>query len=549
MKSIPPILLVSLLFFISCRQNQPPELRAPLFNNLGSYEMKISTGNEWCQKFFNQGIALTYGFNHAEAHRAFMEAARLDSNCAMAYWGAALVNGPNINAPMFDTVYPSTYRLVQKAISKMKWANEKEKALITALSQRYPSAEPAADRSAYDQAYADAMRKVYQQFPEDDDVATMAGEALMDLHPWNLWLRDGNPQPWTMEIVEIFEKVLARNPNHPGANHYYIHAVEASPDPGKALDVSARLPALVPGAGHLVHMPSHIYIRTGDYHKASIANEEAIKADSSYFAQCHAQGFYPATYANHNVHFLFITAAFEGRSKAAIAAAEVLTSKVPHEQLHDPAWGPTLEQFAWMNLLAYIRFGRWDTILSAARPDSTLGFSMAMWHYARGYAQVAKNSVADAEKELASLSQIAADTFYKTQLIFGINNQYDILNVAVHALAGEIESMKNHFEKSSHHFQEAIRIEDGLNYNEPPDWFFPVRHAYGSMLIEHGKFAEAEQVFRDDLRYNLNNPWAMFGLYQSLSQQGKAEEAAKFKTDFDRQWQHADFELTAARLL
>jgi tetratricopeptide (TPR) repeat protein len=541
-------LLLATVVLFSCTEKKP-ELKAPLFTNLGNYEMKITTGNEWCQKFFNQGIALTYGFNHAEAHRSFMEAARLDSNCAMAYWGAALVNGPNINAPMFDTVYPSTYRLVQKALSKMDGETEKEKALITALSKRYPSSEPAADRSAYDQAYADAMRNVYRQFPDDDDVAVMTGEALMDLHPWNLWLRDGRPQPWTPEIVDIFEKVLARNPDHPGANHYYIHAVEASPDPGKALEVSARLPGLVPGAGHLVHMPAHIYIRTGDYHKASAANEEAIRADSSYFAQCHAQGFYPATYANHNVHFLFITAAFEGRSKDAIGAAQLLTSKVPHEQLHDPAWGPTLEQFAWMDLLAYIRFGKWDEIIKSPEPDSTLGFSMAMWHYARGYALVADNDLPAAEKEHALLSHFAADTFYKTQLIFGINNQYDILNVAAHALAGEIESKKGNVESSSLHFTEAIRIEESLNYNEPPDWFFPVRHAYGAMLLDHGKYAEAEQVYRDDLRYNLKNPWATFGLYQSLEKQGRTDEAAAAKDEFEKQWQHADFELSSPRIL
>lgn len=541
-------LLLSTVVLFSCTERKP-ELNAPLFTNLGNYEMKITTENEWCQKFFNQGLALTYGFNHAEAHRSFLEATRLDSNCAMSYWGAALVNGPNINAPMFDTVYPSTYRLVQKALSKMEASSEKEKALIRALSIRYPSPEPTADRSAYDQAYADAMRDVYKQFPDDDDVATMTGEALMNLHPWNLWLRDGQPQPWTPEIVDILEKVLARNPNHPGANHYYIHAVEASPDPGQALDVSARLPSLVPGAGHLVHMPSHIYIRTGDYHKASVANEEAIRADSSYFAQCHAQGFYPATYANHNVHFLFITAAFEGRSKDAIGAAQLLTSKVPHEQLHDPAWGPTLEQFAWMDLLAYIRFGKWDEIMKSPEPDSTLGFSSAMWHYARGYALVANNGLAEAEKELASLSHFAADTFYKTQLIFGINNQYDILNVAAHVLAGEIESKKGNFESSSQHFTEAIRIEENLNYNEPPDWFFPVRHAYGAMLHDHGKYAEAEQVFRDDLRYNLKNPWATFGLYRSLEKQGRMDEAAAAKSEFEKQWQHADFELSSPRIL
>lgn len=546
MKTFSALLAVAFLF--SCKEKQP-EFNAPLFDNLGRYEMKISSSNPWCQKFFNQGIAFTYGFNHAEAQRAFLEAARLDTNCAICYWGAALVNGPNINAPMMDTVYPSTYKIMQKALAKIDHANEKEKALVNALAKRYPSPEPLTDRSQYDKDWAEAMKQAMQQFPDDDDIATMTAEALMDLHPWNFWLPDGTPQPWTQEIVDILEKVLARNATHPGANHYYIHAVEASPNPDRALPAAQQLATLVPGAGHLVHMPAHIYIRTGDYHAASTANEKAISSDSSYFAQCHAQGFYPATYANHNIHFLFITAAMEGRSKDAIAAATDITHKVPHDQLHDPMFGPTLQQFSEMQAIAYIRFARWDDILNIPKPDSTIGYNTAMWHYARGYAFVGKGKPEEADAEWKSLAALAADTIFKSYLIFGINNQYDILNVASHMLKGEIEAAKKNLPESRKHFEEGIEIEDRLNYNEPPDWFFPVRHAYGAVLLENGEYAAAELVFRADLKRNVMNPWGTFGLYQALEKQGKTDEAAKAKVDFETQWQYADFELKSPRIL
>jgi tetratricopeptide (TPR) repeat protein len=352
------------LFVISSCTEKQPKLEAPLFGNLGNYEMKISTQNPWAQKFFNQGLALTYGFNHAEAARSYREAARLDSNCAICYWGIALVNGPNINAPMFDSVYESTYKMAQKALSKMEFANEKEKALIQALTNRYPSPDKVSDRSAYDKAYAEAMKKVYVQFPEDNDVGALTAEAIMDVYPWNFWLKDGTAQPWTQEIVDIYENILKRDPNHPGANHYYIHVVEASKDAGRATASADLLRTLVPGAGHLVHMPSHIYIRTGRYHDAVISNEEAIRADSAYFAQCHAQGFYPASYATHNVHFLFITAAFEGRQADAINAAQKITHKMEDSSLlmHDPVWGPTMQHFSLMELIAFVRFAKWDDI-------------------------------------------------------------------------------------------------------------------------------------------------------------------------------------------
>ncbi|MFI5134330.1 MAG: tetratricopeptide repeat protein [Chitinophagales bacterium] len=548
MKKLSIFIIVAFLF--SCKSEKQPKFQAPLFNNLGSYEVKISTKNKWCQKFFDQGLALTYGFNHAEANRSFKEAARLDTNCAICYWGAALVNGPNINAPMFDSVYKSTFDLVQKAKAKEQYASDKEKALIDALAKRYPSPMPVADRSQFDKDYADAMKEVMQKFPDDDDVAVMTGEALMDLHPWNFWNTDGSPQPWTQEIVDIYEKVLKRDPNHPGANHYYIHTVEASKTADRAVASADRLAALIPGAGHIVHMPSHIYLRVGRYHDAVLANQSAIAADSSYYTQCHSQGFYPLAYGTHNMHFLFVSAAFEGNSKIALQAANDIHHRMMDSShlFHDPMFGPSIQNFSNMELIALVRFGKWDDVLNYQKPDSSLTIPTAMWHWARCYAYVGKGNLDAATLESNALGAIASDTSLKHQTFF-INNFYDLLNIASDMVKGEIAAKKGNADESNKYFTSAETIEDNLVYDEPPDWYFPVRNAHGAALMEHGDYAGAEKVYRDDLTYFINDPWALCGLYQCLEKEGKTDDAAKTKAQFQDMWKYSDFDLKSSRIL
>ncbi len=328
----------------------------PLFEGMGNHHYPITTNSSLAQRYFDQGLILTYGFNHAEAARSFREAARLDPNCAMAHWGAAFVLGSNINASMDKEAIPKAYSELQKALELASHVSEKEQALIQALSKRY-SPEPVRDRTPLEVAYADAMREVVQRFPDDADVATLFAESLMNLNPWNYWTKDGQPQPGTPEIVSTLESALRRNPNHPGANHLYVHAVEASPHPERALPSADRLRNLVPGIGHMVHMPSHIYIRTGRYHDASLANEKAIEVDEAYIRQYHPEGIYPLAYYTHNYHFLWAAATMEGRSEVALQAARRLASKVDRERMREPGFG-TLQHFFSIPLYALMSFGK-----------------------------------------------------------------------------------------------------------------------------------------------------------------------------------------------
>lgn len=408
------------------------------------------------------------------------------------------MNGPNINAPMDTAVYAKAYELVQKAKSKLKYASDKEAMLINALSVRYPSPKPVSDRSAIDSAYAEAMKLAMKQFPDDDDIATMTAEALMDKHPWNFWLRNGSPKPWTAEIISILETVLKRSPNHPGANHYYIHTLEASKHAELAIPSAERLDTMIPGAGHLVHMPAHIYLRVGRYHDASLANERAIKVDSTYLAENHVHGMYPAMYVNHNYHFLFVAAAFEGRSAESIWAAEHIASHLDPSMMKDPAMSGSMQQYLNVDLVAYVRFGKWDKILSLPKPDTSLKFSAGIWHFARGYAFLAENKMKEAEAEEQQLIKIAADTSMQGVVVFGINNTYLLLNIASNTLKGEIEAKKKNTEAAKKYFTAAIAIEDSTSYDEPPDWFFPVRNAYGAVLFDAGDYKTAEQVYRED---------------------------------------------------
>ncbi len=356
--------LLILLLTLGC--NHEEKLMAPLFSNLGKHHFPITSDSELAQKYFDQGIILAYGFNHEEAFRSFEEAARQDSNCAMAYWGMAIVLGPNINLPMDKASVPNAYEAVKKAISHLDNETDREKDWIMALSKRYNNKQ-LDDRHSLDSAYSDAMRDLTKKYPDDLDAATMFAESLMDLHPWDYWLKDGTPEPWTPEILSTLESVIKRNNDHMGANHLYIHAVEASKTPGLGLASANRLRFLVPGAGHLVHMPAHIYIRVGRYHEGSLANERAVKSDEEYISQCNQQGFYPLSYYPHNYHFLWATATLEGDSKTAIDAA-IKTSTKPPDSLMDCCGYQTLQHYAVIPLYAYVTFGKWDEILKYDPP-------------------------------------------------------------------------------------------------------------------------------------------------------------------------------------
>jgi tetratricopeptide (TPR) repeat protein len=381
---------------------------APSLDGMGDLNHPVTTSNEMAQRFFNQGLVLSYGFNHKEAERSFREAARLDPNCAMAYWGIALVLGPNINAAMDDEAVQPAYEATRKALELAPGASKKEQAYIQAVSKRYVD-HAVEDLSSLDKAYAQAMGEVARQFPDDPDAVVLYAEALMDLHPWDFWEKDGQPKPWTPKIVATLEGALKKWSQHPGANHFYIHTVEASHQPDRAMVNADRLGSLVPGAGHLVHMPAHIYIRTGRYHDGSEANERAIESDDAYITQCRSQGIYPLAYHPHNWHFLWATASFEGRSKRAIEAARTLTTKVSQPMMREAGYG-TLQHYYIIPMYALVKFGKWNEILNEPAPPEDLLYPTGVWHFARGMANTRTGQLKEAAKELEMLQTIAADT-------------------------------------------------------------------------------------------------------------------------------------------
>ena len=537
--------LVLLLGSVRCQS--PPgsvDAQAPLFNNLGDYSLRVTTDSDLAQQYFTQGLNLTYGFNHAEAERSFREAIRLDSTCAMAYWGAAHVLGTNYNAAMEDELKAEAQRLTQRAVANKEQASAWEQALINASTHRY-NYEKTDDQAVLDQDYANALANVHQQFPAADDIAVWYAESLMNLHPWDLYTKRGVAKPWTPQITNLLEKVIKRSPKHPGANHLYIHAVEASDSPERGLPSADRLPDLVPGAGHLVHMPSHIYIRTGHYHQGSAVNERAIVVDSLYLEECQIQGMYPLALYPHNIHFLAATAAMEGRGELAINAAFRTAMHTDTAMMREPGW-ETLQHYHMIPNYLLVKFAQWDHILTLREPDSTLLYPQGVWHYARGMAYAGKNQLAKAQAELATLQEIANNPALKDITIWDLNSVDQLLAIAERVLAAEISRQQDDHPTAVNLLREAVAIEDQLNYNEPPDWFFSVRHPLGVVLLEMEKFAEAEVVYRDDLFFLPKNGWALNGLYQSLKAQNKASEASQVKAQLEQAWQYADIELSAS---
>jgi tetratricopeptide (TPR) repeat protein len=521
----------------------------PLFGNLGAHHHQITTSSELAQRYFDEGLILTYGFNHGEAIRSFRDAISLDPACAMCYWGIALALGPNINAPMDAAAVPEALAALEKAVELAPAASPSDQAFIKALATRY-SAEPDAGRVELDMAYANAMRDLAARYPDDLDAVTLFAEALMDLSPWQYWTPDGQPTAYTPEIAASLESVLARNPDHPGANHYYIHAVEASRTPERALPAARRLETLVPGAGHLTHMPSHVYWRVGQYRDAGRVNEQAISVDEATLrrgvtgADQGSHGFYALAYYPHNVHFLFAASHMQGRGELTLASARKLVAVIPEQAYRE---APALEDFRPMPLFAMVRFGRWSEILAEPRPADDLPYTTGIWHWARGLAYLRQGDTIAAEREYEQVLAISQADAMRELSLASFPKAATLLEIAVHVLGGELDSASGNTDGAIARFEAAIALQDGLAYIEPPAWFYPVRHNLGATLLAAGRAAEAQAIYQEDLRQYPNNGWSLLGLSKSLEAQGKTAEALEARQRFAEAWMHADVTPSTSR--
>ncbi len=545
------LILIITLLNTNCIKdfNQPdaPEgyvKTAPLFDNLGNFHYKISTKYSLAQKYFNQGLILSYGFNHAEAARSFKEAQKIDPEFAMAYWGESLVYGPNINSSMEEENIPKAWEALQKALIKMNNGTQKEIDLIKALSKRY-SPGLVENRSQLDLEYSNAMRKVANRYKDDLDIQILFAESLMNTTPWDYWLDDESPKPITTEILSVLEEVLENDPRHPQANHLYIHIVEAV-KPEKAIKSADILRDLVLGAGHLLHMPSHIYIRVGRYEDATLANEKAIIADNEYIAQCKKQGLYPLAYVPHVHHFLWSSASFEGKSIRSISAAKHVSNHVDKFIMRKDGMG-TLQHFYILPIYAYLKFGFWQEIMNTPKPEQDLLYPSGIWHFAQGLAQLRTGNLDKSYEHLNKLNTIKKDKSLEKITIWDINTTKHLLNIASEILTGEIHAFENDYKSSIHHLKLAVELEDALNYDEPSPWYSSTRHTLGAILLEGGKFIEAESVYREDLNKYPSNGWSLFGLQLSLVKQNKIDEAMIVQEEFRKSWENADIVLTSSR--
>jgi tetratricopeptide (TPR) repeat protein len=513
----------------------------PLFENLGDLHHPITTASPKAQQYFDQGLRLVFAFNHEEAVNSFQEAARHDPKAAMPHWGIALALGPNINLPMDRASEKRAHEAVHKARVLAKNATPEEQAYIEALVTRY-SVAPDAKREALDAAYAAAMAEVWARYPKDADAGTLYAEAMMDLQPWDYWTSEGNPKGRATDIVATLERTMQINPDHPGACHYYIHAVEASSRPERALPCAKRLPDLAPGAGHLVHMPGHIYLRLGMYKEAVERNVHATSVDHDYLAHRKLSGIYPIGYYPHNVHFLWSALTMEGRSQEAIKAAHDLQELAPWDTAKQV---PALEEFTSTLPFALVRFGKWDDILALPSPPAELSYTAAIRHYARGIALASMKRFDEAQQEQQALAALA-DSLPKDRIIGG-TKVVDLVDIAKLVLAGEVAARRGQFEPAIERLNEAAQLEDRLRYYEPPLWHVPVRHSLGAVLLQAGRPTEAEQVYRTDLRQHPHNGWALFGLMQSLKAQQKQQDLTATEEAFRLAWARADIQLQASR--
>jgi tetratricopeptide (TPR) repeat protein len=517
--------------------------RARLFEKMGGHRRSVTTASAEAQRFFDQGLTWAYAFNHDEAIVSFTRAAELDPRCAMAWWGVALCHGPHINNPTMPRERSvAAWEAIQKAIALQSRATASERALIRALEKRY-SADPAADRAPLDRAYAAAMAEVWASHPNDADIGVLCAEAFMDLQPWDLWTREGEPKGQTALIVSTLEQAMRLNPDHPGALHLYIHAVEASRRPERAVGAADRLRRLVSAAGHLVHMPSHIDVRVGRWDQASDANERAIRADAEYRRLVPKQGFYHV-YMAHNHHFLAYAAMMEGRFETALAAARAMIAGVPDEFLQTSA--AMLDPYTAIEYQVLLRFGKWDQLLSTPAPDARLPVTGAMWRFARASALAAKGDVDGAMREQAEFRKAAAGI--GKDVMMAINKAHDVLAIAEGVLAGEIAFRRGKIDDAVASLRYAAQLEDRLVYMEPPEWIQPVRHSLGAILFAAGRAEEAQKVYREDLNRWPENGWALLGLSRSLRELGQTGEADAFQDRFARAWRRADTKIEVSCL-
>ncbi|MFN0131360.1 MAG: tetratricopeptide repeat protein [Phycisphaerales bacterium] len=519
--------------------------------DLGRHSRSISTTSQTCQREFDEGLRWMYSFNHDEAVRSFQRAAEADPSAAMPWWGIAICRGPHINNPTMDEASSQeAWAALGKARSAMARCTPAEKALIEALGHRYvdpattkPLPMDPASRAPLDRAYADAMAKVYEKFPQDDDVATIYAEALMDLRPWDLWSLKGEPRPETGSVVAALEAVLARSPDHPGANHYYIHAIEASTTPERADAAATRLRTLVPGSGHMVHMPAHIDVRLGRWNLAADQNERAMAAHRAYTRLSPKQGLYRA-YMFHNDHFLAYSCMMAGREEDAIAAARGMVRSIPQEFIE--SYAPVADAYTGIEVESLVRFGRWDEILREPQPAAALPITRALWRFARATALAAKGDAAAARQEQKQFRE-AANAVPKGAMM-AINPAERVLGIAEHMLEGEIAYREGKKSEAVTQFRKAIEIEDSLQYIEPPDWVQPVRHVLGAVLLEDGQHAAAAEVYREDLRRNRENGWSLHGLARCEEALGRKVEAAALDARFAKAWSRSTLKLEASCL-
>ena len=506
-----------------------------LYTDLGKHHKDIGTQVPDAQKYFDQGLRLVYGFNHAEAIRSFARATELDPNCAICWWGIAYAYGPHVNAGMDSASGVKAYEAARKAVSLDRNAPAWQRAYIEAVAARY-AAVPPAERASLDSAYSKAMRDVAKKYPNDLDATTLAAESMMDLRPWNYWTPEGKPYPGSDEIVRLLESVIARNPEHPGACHFYIHAVEAV-RPQLAVPCAERLARLMPGEGHMVHMPAHIYVRVGRYKDAAMSNVHAIHMDETFIEGQPQPTVYSLAYYPHNIHFLAFVSSMAGKSAQAIEAAKTLKSKVNLDVARNVGM---LQEMVPYYVLTLTTFGRWDDVLNEPLPPADMRFPTAMARYARGVAYAAKGDFANARIELDSVTAIDAATPADA-------DPKAAISIAAHALMGEIATRSGKADEGVAHFRQALAIEDKGLYFEPPKWYYPIRQSLGAALLKAGRNTEAEQVYRDDLKRFPENGWSLYGLSAALKAQGKAQEAAVVEKRFARAWTDADVKLTASR--
>jgi len=521
---------------------------APLFDGMGDYHMPITTADPDAQRYFDQGMVLAFGFNHAESIRSFRAAQTLDPNCAMCFWGEALATGPNINvtsngkAIMAPAERASARAAIDQALALIDGVTLKEQDWIKALDQRYDG-QGDTPRDPLDRAWADALADMAARYPDDTTVASVYAEALMNTMPWDYWGPDGEAKPDTQAVIASLEAVMAADPDHPLALHLYIHALEASSNAKKAEPAADRLADLVPGSGHLVHMPSHIYFRVGRYQDSALANIRAAEVDEAYIAQCNAQGFYPALYYPHNIHFLWASSTMQGQSALSLDSARRVVANVRVEQVEQ---FPTIQFFRTVPMLSLVRFARWEEILVEPEPHEPFAFARAIWHYGRGVAHAALGDPEAALIELAAIEQLEPQV---DEIFMG--NVYparDLLEIAKALLIGEMAYRSGDAASAVLAFEEAVAMQDALPYTEPPFWYYPTRQSLGAALLASDRVAEAQAVFERDLEQYPMNGWSMFGLAEALRRQGDDAGAGKVAARFETVWQFADVELTSSIL-